>query len=130
MTTGPAVAAQTGNGSAAVTADPVTTVGYDTFGDETQTEDADGNVTTYGYDTDGREVSVTSPSYTPPGPAPPVNRSSTTAYNSLGQVSSESDALGKTTTYGYDQLGDETGESDPGGGTTTTPITRPGSSCR
>ena len=119
VTTGPAVAAQTGNGSPAVTADPVTTVGYDTFGDETQTEDADGNVTTYGYDTDGREVSVTSPSYTPPGSSTPVNPSSTTAYNSLGQVSSETDALGKTTTYGYDQLGDETGESDPGGGTTT-----------
>ena len=100
VTTSPAVAAQTGNGSAAVTADPVTTVGYDTFGDETQTEDADGNVITYGYDADGQQVSVTSPSYTPPGSSTSVNPSSTTAYNSLGQVSSETDALHNTTTYG------------------------------
>ena len=71
VTTSPAVAAQTGNGSAAVTADPVTTVGYDTFGDETQTEDADGNVITYGYDADGQQVSVTAPPIRRRGPAPP-----------------------------------------------------------
>jgi RHS repeat-associated protein len=119
VTTSPAVASQTGNGSAAVTADPVTTVGYDTFGDQAQTEDADGNVTAYGYDADGQQVSVTSPSYTPPGSSAPVNPSSTTAYDSVGQVSSETDALGNTMKYTYDQLGDETGESDPGGGVTT-----------
>jgi RHS repeat-associated protein len=119
VTTGPAVAAQTGNGAAAVTAAPVTTVGYDTFGNETQTEDAEGNVTTYGYDADGQQVSVTSPSYTPPGSSTPANPTSTTTYDTLGQVSSETDALGNTTTYGYDQLGDETSETDPGGGVTT-----------
>jgi RHS repeat-associated protein len=119
VTIGPAVAAQSGNGSPAVSANPVTTVGYDTFGDETQTEDADGNVTTYAYDADGRNVSVTSPSYTPSGSSTPVNPTSTTAYNHVGQVSSETDALGNTTTYGYDQLGDETSEQDPGGGVTT-----------
>jgi RHS repeat-associated protein len=119
VTTSPAVSSQTGSGAAPVTADAVTTVGYDTFGDETESEDADGNVTTYAYDADGQETSVTSPSYTPPGSSTPVNPTSTTAYDSLGRVSSETDALGNTTSYGYDQLGDQTSETDPGSGVTT-----------
>ena len=56
-----------------MTASPVTMVGYDTFGDEAETSDADGNVTTYAYDLDGQQVSVTDPSYTPPGSSTPVN---------------------------------------------------------
>jgi RHS repeat-associated protein len=119
VTTGPAVATQSGSGSAPVTAAPVTTVGYDTFGDETETEDADGNVTTYAYNQDGQQVSETEPSYTPPGSSTPVNGTTTTAYNSLGEEVSQTDPMGNTTTYGYDQLGDETSETDPGGGVTT-----------
>ena len=53
-----------------MTARPVTTYGYDTFGDRTQAEDPDGNVTANGYDGDGRVTSVTQPSYTPPGSSP------------------------------------------------------------
>jgi RHS repeat-associated protein len=119
VTTSPAVAAQAGNGAAAVTANPVTTVGYDTFGDQTESEDADGNITAYAYDGDGQQVSVTSPSYTPPGSGTPVNPTSTTAYDSMGQVISETDPLGNTTTYGYDQLGDQASETGPGTGETT-----------
>jgi YD repeat-containing protein len=79
VTTSPAVASQTGNGAAPMTANPVTMIGYDTFGDETETSDADGNVTTYAYDQDGQQVSVTDPSYTPPraprGSCPPTRLS-------------------------------------------------------
>ena len=119
VTIAPAVSSQTGTGAAAVTANPVTTVGYDTFGDETESDDADGNITTYGYDADGQQTSVTNPSYTPPGSSTPVNGTSTTAYDSLGQVTSETDPLGNTSTYGYDQLGDETSGTDPGSEVTT-----------
>ena len=70
----PAVSAQTGTGAAAVTANPVATVGYDTFGDGTESEDADGNITTDGYDADGQQTSVTNPSYTPPGSTAPGQR--------------------------------------------------------
>ena len=40
-----------------VTARPVSTTGYDTFGDDGETQDPNGNVTTYGYDADGQQVS-------------------------------------------------------------------------
>jgi RHS repeat-associated protein len=119
VTTAPAVASQTGSGAAPVTASPVTMTGYDTYGDEAETSDPDGNVTTYAYNQDGQQVSETGPSYTPPGSSAPVNGTTTTAYNSLGEDTSETDPLGSTTTYGYDQLGDQTSEVDPGGGTTT-----------
>jgi RHS repeat-associated protein len=118
VTTAPAVPSQTGNGAAPVTAHPVTMTGYDTFGDETETSDADGNVTTSVFDKDGREVSSTDPSYTPPGSKTPVNGTTTTSYNNLSEVTSETDPLGNTTTMAYDQLGDETSETDPAGGQT------------
>jgi RHS repeat-associated protein len=119
VTTGPAVPSQTGSGAAPVTANPVTTTGYDTFGDEVESEDADGNVTTYAYDRDGQQVSETNPSYTPPGSSTPVNGTTTTTYNSLGEKTGETDPLGNATSYGYDQLGDTTSETDPGSGVTT-----------
>jgi RHS repeat-associated protein len=119
VTTAPAVASQTGSGAAPVTASPVTMTGYDTFGDKVETSDADGNVTTYAYNQDGQQVSETNPSYTPPGSSTPVNGTTTTTYNNLGEQTSQTDPLGNTTTYGYDQLGNETSETDPGGGVTT-----------
>ena len=119
VTISPAVAVQTGTGAAPVTADPVAMVGYDTYGDKVETSDPDGNVVTYAFDQDSQQVSVTDPSYTPPGSSTPVNGTSTTVYNDLGQQTSQTDPMGNTTKYGYNQLGDETSETDPGGGVTT-----------
>jgi RHS repeat-associated protein len=119
VTVAPAVPAQTGNGSAPVTANPVTMTGYDTFGDVTENSDEDGNVTRFGYDTDGQQVTVTEPSYTPPSASGPVGGTATTVYNNLGLETSVTDPLGNMTGYGYDQLGDKTSQTDPGGGTWT-----------
>ena len=119
VTISPAVSVQTGSGAAPVTADPVTMVGYNTYGDKVETSDADGNVTKYAVDLDSQEVSVTDPSYTAPGSSTPVNGTSTTVYNDLGQQTSKTDPMGNTTKYGYDQLGDQTSVTDPGGGVTT-----------
>jgi YD repeat-containing protein len=55
VTTGPPVTAQV-YGSPVVTARPVTTAGYDTFGDTAEDQDPDGNVTTYGYDHCNRKL--------------------------------------------------------------------------
>ncbi|MGD0557188.1 MAG: LamG-like jellyroll fold domain-containing protein, partial [Streptosporangiaceae bacterium] len=107
-------------GDTTVTADPETLTGYDTFGDTTETENADGGVTTYGYDADGRETSETLPSYTPPGSSSAITASYSKTYNDLGEVSSATDALGNETSYGYDQLGDLTGETTPAGTTSWT----------
>src|SRR5205823_8931120 len=89
--------------------------GYDTFGAKTETSDPNGNVTTTGYDAGGRPVSVTAPSYTPPGGSPmiPVARKT---YDPLGQVATATDPLGHQTRYSYDQLGNLATATAPNGG--------------
>ena len=117
--TGPAVPSQTGGGGAPVTANPVTMTGYDTFGDQTENSDPDGNVTTSAYDQDGHQVSVTDPSYTPPGSSTPAGGTTTSVYNNLGEQTKTTDPLGNVTQFGYDQLGDLASQTDPGSGVTT-----------
>src|SRR6185437_2345532 len=70
--TDPAVPTDSGNGTV-VMANPVAETGYDTFGDQTEISDPDGNVSTAAYDGDGQPISDTSPSYTPPGATAPIN---------------------------------------------------------
>ena len=103
-----------------MTARPVTTTGYDTFGDTAETQDPDGNVTTYGYDADGRQVSETLPPYTPPGGSSAITAVDTTAYDGDGNVTSATDGLDNTTTYGYDQQGNQVTVTDPDHSVTTT----------
>jgi RHS repeat-associated protein len=117
--TGPAIQSQTGNGNAPVTASPVVMMGYDTFGDEVEYSDADGNVTTSAYNGDGKQVSVTDPSYTAPGSSTPVNGTTTITLTKLGQQASVTDPLGNVTQMTYDQLGDLASQTDPGGATWT-----------
>ena len=117
--TGPAVQAQTGNGSPPVSANPVAMTGYDTFGDRVESSDPDGSVTTVGYDADGHQVSVTDPSYTPPGSSTPVGGTATMTYNNLGEQTKVIDPLGNSTQFGYDQLGDLASQTDPDGGVWT-----------
>jgi RHS repeat-associated protein len=113
----PTVSTESGGG-APVASHPVTTYGYDTFGDRVSSQDPDGNITTTGYDADGQPVSQTLPSYTPPGSSSPITATSTRAYNSLGQAVSATDPLGNVTASTYDQLGDLATVTDPAGGVT------------
>ncbi len=116
--TDPAVPTESATGTT-VTASPVTEVGYDTFGDETEFSDADGNLSKAAYNADGDETSVTDPSYTAPGAASPVNGTSTMAYNALGKEASETDPLGNVSRFGYDQLGDLVSQTDADSGVWT-----------
>ena len=118
LTTEPTVTTETYQNTP-VTARPLTWTGYDTFGEVSETKDADGNVTTYGYDADGRQVSKTLPPYTPPGGSP-VTADDTTGYDGDGNVTSASDGIGNTTKYGYDQLGDQVTATAPDSSVTTT----------
>jgi RHS repeat-associated protein len=118
VTTGPPVTART-YGNPVVTARPVTTVGYDTFGDNAEDKDPNGNVTTTAYDADGRPVSKTLPPYTPPGGSP-VTAVDTTGYDGDGRVTAVSDGLNNTTRYAYDQLGDKVTVTAPDNSVTTT----------
>ena len=118
QTSQPAVPVQT-DGGPTVMANPVSMAGYNTFGDQTQTEDPDGNVTTTAYDGDGNAVSQTLPSYTAPGSSTPIRATSTNVYDGDGNLVKQTDPLGNVTTNVYDQLGDLTSTTAPNGGVTS-----------
>jgi RHS repeat-associated protein len=113
VATGPPVATQSYGSQSPVTTRPVTTDGYDTFGDQTQVQDADGNLTTTGYDGDGRVTSVTRPSYTPPGSTAPITAPTKYAYDGNGNLTSVIDPEGNTASYAHDTLGDVTSVTEP-----------------
>ena len=100
---------------------PVTTTGYNTFGEVAESQDPDGNITTYAYDADGRQVSQTLPSYTQPGGSSPVNGTSTDARTTRSARSPpQTDPDGNTTHVRLRPARQPTGQTDPDGGVTTT----------
>jgi RHS repeat-associated protein len=115
--TGPSVSTEV-NGGAPVMVHPITTYGYDTFGERVSAEDPNGNITTTNYDADGRPVAQILPPYTPPGSSTPITATTTRTYDAIGEVTSATDPLGNTTSYTYDQLGDVATVTQPGGGVT------------
>ncbi|MGC4903395.1 RHS repeat-associated core domain-containing protein [Micromonospora echinospora] len=92
------------NNGASTTAVPVTTIGYNTFGDTTHIRDAHGNTTTASVDPAGRPTSVSLPTYTTPGGVA-LTGTYHTAYNSQGLVDHTTDPLGRITTHTYDPYG-------------------------
>jgi RHS repeat-associated protein len=104
VTTAPTVNTET-NGGTPVATRAVSYTGYDTFGEETEDKDPNGNVTVTAYDAAGRVSSTTGASYTPPGSATPITPVTSNQYDSLGQLTSTTDPLGRVTSYTYDQLG-------------------------
>jgi YD repeat-containing protein len=118
VSTGPAAPTET-NGGAPVTIRPITSIGYDTFGEQVESQDPLGNVSVVGYDADGRVTSNTGPAYTPPGTSTPVVPVATRGYDALGQLTASVDPLGRRTTYGYDQLGHQAKQTAPNGGVAT-----------
>jgi len=112
VTTGPTVNAETGGGTATA-AHPITTVGYDTFGDQTSAQDPDGNIATAAYDGDGRSTAVTLPNYTAPGSTTAITATTATHFDDLGRPLTLTDPLGNKTAYMYDQLGDVATRTDP-----------------
>ncbi|WP_433471521.1 LamG-like jellyroll fold domain-containing protein [Saccharomonospora azurea] len=101
------------HGNSAVTATPVTTVGYNTFGEEADLKDPNGNVTHTSYDRAGRPIELRQPEYLPPGGDEPITATSALDYDAAGRVVASTDALGQTTTYGYDELGNQRRVTDP-----------------
>jgi len=111
------------DGVQATAVSPVTTTGYNTFGDATGVRDAYGAVTTTGYDAMSRPIRVTKPAYTPPG-GTALTPVTTTDYNLAGRPTAVTDPLGRTTSYTYDLYGRLTERADPdpdGGGATPVP---------
>ncbi|WP_329576548.1 LamG domain-containing protein [Kitasatospora sp. NBC_01250] len=105
VTTAPAVPVEAVGGTS-VTAHPVTTSGFNTFGEAVEELDPNGNETTTAYDADGQKVSQTLPNYTPPGATSPVGGQSSWTYDAEGNVLSTTRPGGETTQVQYTQLGD------------------------
>jgi RHS repeat-associated protein len=107
--TGPSVQVQTYTSQTATATRPVTSYGYDTFGDHTQAEDPDGNITATAYDGDGRPVTVTEPG----------GVTATSSYDQLGDLTGQSgsgaEAATTPRTFGYNPAGQLTSASAPGG---------------
>ncbi|WP_247648747.1 LamG-like jellyroll fold domain-containing protein [Saccharomonospora xinjiangensis] len=101
------------HGNPAVTATPVTTVGYNAFGEETELKDPRGNVTHTSYDRAGRPAEVRRPDYLPPGANEPITATTSLDHDAAGRVVASTDELGHTTTYGYDELGNQRRVTDP-----------------
>ncbi|WP_234533394.1 LamG-like jellyroll fold domain-containing protein [Streptomyces shenzhenensis] len=105
VTTAPAVQAEA-DGTNPVSVRPVTTSGFNTFGEAVEEQDPDGNTTDTAYDADGNKVSETLPSYTPAGASSPNAGTTVWTYDSQGNQTSVTTPGGKTTSYLYDQMGD------------------------
>ncbi|RSD24867.1 RHS repeat-associated core domain-containing protein [Amycolatopsis eburnea] len=111
-TTQPLVAAESG-GAAAAQVRPEVVGGYDTFGNQTETKDPNGNVGTITYDRDGRIVKVASPDYRKPGETTAAKAATTRQYDALGNLLNVTDPAGAVTRYRYDQLGRPVERTDP-----------------
>ncbi|WP_307043570.1 LamG-like jellyroll fold domain-containing protein [Streptomyces achromogenes] len=114
VTTAPAVQAEP-DGTTASTVRPVTTSGFNTFGEGVEEQDPDGLVTTTAYDAEGNKVSETLPAYTPAGASAPNAGTTVWTYDSEGNQTSVTSPGGKTSSYLYDQLGDVAQVTDPDG---------------
>ncbi|MEU2286011.1 LamG-like jellyroll fold domain-containing protein [Streptomyces sp. NPDC013178] len=114
VTTAPAVQAEP-DGTTAATVRPVTTSGFNTFGEAVEEGDPNGLVTTTVYDAEGNKVSETLPSYTPAGGSGPNAGTTVWTYDSEGHQTSVTTPGGKTTSYLYDQMGDLAQITEPDG---------------
>ncbi|MFF7213164.1 LamG-like jellyroll fold domain-containing protein [Streptomyces sp. NPDC008238] len=114
VTTMPAVQAEA-EGTDPVTVHPVTTSGFNTFGEGVEEQDPNGLTTTTVYDADGNKVSETLPPYTPAGASTPNAGTTVWAYDSEGNQTSVTTPGGKQTSYLYDQLGNVAQITEPDG---------------
>ena len=114
QSTMPVVQTET-NGASPTSTTPTEKLGYNVFGEVEHTQDANGNITTTSYDRLGRKVSVTHPSYTPPGFSP-ITPVESFGYDAVGNLTSQTTRRGFTTTYEYDIYNRVSKQTDPGPG--------------
>ena len=105
LTTAPTVNVEVGGG-APTAVHPVTTRGFNTFGNPTEIQDPNGNTATSVFDPIGRVVSRTMPNYTPPGASTPIVATTVYTYDEVGNLTQVSDPLTHLTSYVYNQQGD------------------------
>ncbi|RZU50762.1 RHS repeat-associated protein [Krasilnikovia cinnamomea] len=117
-TTAPAALSETGT-SGSVLANAVAWTGYNTFGEVTDSKDANGNWSLTYYDADGRPTLQRMPAYTPPGSSTPITPETISRYNASGQLETVTDPNGGITRFEYDQLDRLSKQTAVDGGVTT-----------
>ncbi|MFI7385966.1 LamG-like jellyroll fold domain-containing protein [Streptomyces sp. NPDC049813] len=116
VTTAPAVQAEPdGVQASGASVRPVTTSGFNTFGEAVEEQDPNGLTTSTAYDADGQKVSETLPPYTPTGAPAALPGTTVWTYDSEGNQKSVTTPGGRTTSYLYDQLGDLSQITTPDG---------------
>ncbi|WTW94973.1 LamG domain-containing protein [Streptomycetaceae bacterium NBC_01309] len=101
---------------------PTSTLGYNAFGENSESTDAAGRTSKVRTDKLGRPVETELPAYTPPGATTPIVPVAHAAYDDLGRVFTQTDPLGKVTSFTYDkldQLTERHNPARPGQGATT-----------
>ncbi|MBB5872535.1 RHS repeat-associated protein [Allocatelliglobosispora scoriae] len=118
ITATPEVLTEVGGGTP-VLAYNLSYVGYDTFGEATETKDATGNRVVTEFDANGRVTKINLPSYTQPGTGTVFTPYATRTYDDGGRLLTETNPLNQTTSYTYDQLGRVVKTTAPGPNSTT-----------
>lgn len=108
----PTVAAETGGG-APVNTRPENVVGFNTFGDEVQSKNENGQITKRFYDRTGRPLRVELPDYVAPGTTTPIKAVTSTKYDAAGNAVETTNPRGAVTRFRYDQLGRMVERQDP-----------------
>ncbi|MFI6575367.1 DNRLRE domain-containing protein [Nocardiopsis sp. NPDC050513] len=99
-------------GEPTVTERPTSTFGYDLVGNLTHQQDAEGYTSEFGYDLVGQQIESQAPSFDGADGSQITPRAQT-AYDDLGRIASQTDALGNVRTFTWDQLGNLAGITDP-----------------
>ncbi|GAA0692758.1 hypothetical protein GCM10010193_54170 [Kitasatospora atroaurantiaca] len=105
-------------GGTPVQASPTSFMGFNTFGEEVEQLDPNGNVVKHTYDANGEETSTTDPNYTPPGSSTPITATTTQTYDALGEVVKATRPDGKYSSYLFGQRGELAQETTPDGRST------------
>ncbi|WP_191304184.1 LamG-like jellyroll fold domain-containing protein [Lentzea cavernae] len=100
---------------------PVSTTGYNAFGDVTHVRNPAGGVMTMAYDKAGRAVRTTSPSYQAPGSSTPATGVASVEYDAMGRATKTTDPSGASIWMYYDQRGRLVEKRDPNPDERTTP---------
>lgn len=95
------------------TASPITAFGYNTYGDPTHVEDANGNVTETSYDTNGRRIRVDHPAATQPDGSTLTGVHEEWGYDANGNTTTYQSRNGHTTSYAFDSANRAVTQTDP-----------------
>ncbi|MGW6448655.1 LamG-like jellyroll fold domain-containing protein [Lentzea sp. NPDC055074] len=92
---------------------PKSFIGFNTFGDQTQSKDENGHVVTSAFDKAARLVRTETPDYVAPGSTTPIKGVIERRYDAVGNAVEVKDPRGAVSRFRYDQRGRMVERQDP-----------------